>query len=78
MVREESRGWAETAIAGLQVRGDGVAAIRLLGWECVLPLSVVRTVVVAPLAEWPPAPPPMTVPGDEAATPPVALEQQAR
>jgi hypothetical protein len=78
MAREESRGWAETAIAGLQVRGDGVAAIRLLGWECVLPLSVVRTVVVAPMGGWPPVPTPMTVPGVEAATPPVALEQQAR
>jgi hypothetical protein len=43
---EETRGWAETSIAGLHIRGDGAAAIRLLGWEGVLPLSVVRMVVV--------------------------------
>lgn len=51
MAREESRGWAETTIAGLHIRGDGVAAIRLLGWEGVLPLSAVGTVVLAP-AGW--------------------------
>jgi hypothetical protein len=46
---EESRGWAETVIAGLHIRGDDAAGIRLLGWEGVLPLSVVRTVVVGPV-----------------------------
>lgn len=39
--------WCETAIAGLQVRGDGAEGMRLLGWEGVLPVSVVRTVVTA-------------------------------
>lgn len=47
MACDEDRGWAETTIAGLHVRGDRVTGMRLLGWEGVLPLSVVRTVVSA-------------------------------
>ncbi len=49
MTCEESREWSETAIAGLHVRA-GVSGMRLLGWEGVLPLSVVRTVVDEPLS----------------------------
>lgn len=43
----DSHKWCETAIDGLQVRVDGAAGMRLLGWEGVLPVSVVRTVVIA-------------------------------
>lgn len=45
MACDEDRGWSQTPIAGLQVRADGAAGMRLLGWEGVLPLSVIRTIV---------------------------------
>jgi hypothetical protein len=61
MESEESCGWAGTAIAGLHIRDDGAAGIRLLGWEGVLPLSVVRTVVVGPPVGRPSVPVPVKV-----------------
>ncbi|MGX1480787.1 UNVERIFIED_CONTAM: hypothetical protein RKD50_009595 [Streptomyces canus] len=60
---EESPGWAETAIAGLHIRGDGATGTRLLGWEGVLPLSVVRTIVAGPPVGQPSLPIPVKVRG---------------
>ncbi|MEU0599958.1 hypothetical protein ABZ484_17215 [Streptomyces sp. NPDC006393] len=45
---EDSRGWSETHIGGLHIRADGAFGMRLLGWEGVLPLSVIEAVVVEP------------------------------
>ncbi|GGW72432.1 hypothetical protein GCM10010381_66470 [Streptomyces xantholiticus] len=50
MACDEGRGWSETTITGLQVRTEGAAGMRLLGWEGVLPLSVVGAVLGAATA----------------------------
>ncbi|GGS91484.1 hypothetical protein GCM10010206_62810 [Streptomyces cinerochromogenes] len=43
--------WWETDVPGLHVRtSDGLRGMRLLGWEGVLPLSVVRALMPPPLA----------------------------
>ncbi|GGW80683.1 hypothetical protein GCM10010350_76790 [Streptomyces galilaeus] len=65
MACDEDRGWSETPITGLQVRADGAAGMRLLGWEGVLPLSVIRSVVghATPTPEGSPAPAPALADG---------------
>ncbi|GAA2271879.1 hypothetical protein GCM10010415_43350 [Streptomyces atrovirens] len=41
--------WCETDVPGLHLlTGDGICGMRLLGWEGVLPLSVVRLTLAAP------------------------------
>ncbi|MFD3442897.1 hypothetical protein ACFWU3_36035 [Streptomyces sp. NPDC058685] len=42
--------WSDTAVRGLQVRraDEGVMGIRLLGWEALLPLSVVQEAIGQP------------------------------
>lgn len=45
MACDEDPEWSQTPIAGLQVRAEGAGGIRLLGWEGVVPLTVIRTVV---------------------------------
>ncbi|MGV9248959.1 hypothetical protein [Streptomyces sp. NPDC003710] len=43
--------WSETDVPGLHVRtSDRICGMRLLGWEGVLPLSVVRTLMPPPPA----------------------------
>ncbi|GAA2768505.1 hypothetical protein GCM10010103_75470 [Streptomyces paradoxus] len=59
MACDEDRGWAETPIPGLQVCGEQVTGMRLLGWVGILPLSVVRTVVGLPSIGGIPAPVPV-------------------
>ncbi|MFK4600072.1 hypothetical protein [Streptomyces pristinaespiralis] len=44
--------WRSTDTLGLEVRtdGTGTVAIRILGWEGVLPLSVIRLTTTAVMA----------------------------
>jgi hypothetical protein len=59
----EGREWSETSIAGLQVRAEGAAGMRVLGWEGVVPLSVIRTVVTSAASTASPlAAPPVVLP----------------
>ncbi|MFC9269120.1 hypothetical protein ACFTXJ_15290 [Streptomyces zhihengii] len=57
---EQQQAWQDTQIAGLQVRRDGTGpvAMRLLGWEHVLPIAVVRMACLPPQPQ--PASPPLS------------------
>ena len=50
----DGRQWCETEIPGLHVRtGFGTAGTRLLGWQGILPFSVIGPTVLSPGLEGP-------------------------
>ncbi|MFD9984028.1 hypothetical protein ACFWZJ_27000 [Streptomyces massasporeus] len=57
MACDESLDWLETSIDGLQVRTQGAIGTRVLGWEGVLPFSLIPVVMtgVTPMARAPAA-----------------------
>lgn len=49
---DNSAGWQPTDIVGLEVRSQGAVpvAIRLHGWEAILPISLIQSTALAPEA----------------------------